>query len=83
MFFIDDLILRSLGISMPPGLDMIGTIEQIQKLAYKEMYNPEKIKDKIKENRLLYEFGELTREEYERTNAELMHNLKVAEEILR
>jgi hypothetical protein len=83
MFLIDDIILRSLGISMPPGLDMIGTIEQIQKQAYKEIYNPEKIKSQIKENRLLYEFGELTREEYERTNAELMHYLKVAEEILR
>jgi len=83
MFFIDDIILRSLGISMPPGLDMIGTIEQIQKQAYKEIYNPEKIKSQIKEVRLLYEFGELEREEYERTNAELMHNLKVAEEILR
>ena len=44
MFLIDDLMLRSLGISMPPGLDMIGTIEQIQKQAYKEMYNPEKIR---------------------------------------
>ncbi|MGD0954071.1 MAG: hypothetical protein ABR985_17055 [Methanotrichaceae archaeon] len=83
MFLIDDIILRSLGISMPPGLDMIGTIEQIQKQAYKEIYNPEKIKSQFKENRLLYEFGELTREEYERTNAELMHYLKVAEEILR
>jgi len=83
MFLIDDIILRSLGISMPPGLDMIGTIEQIQKQAYKEIYNPEKIKSQIQENRLLYEFGELTREEYERTNAELMHYLKVAEEILR
>jgi hypothetical protein len=83
MFLIDDLMLRSLGISMPPGLDMIGTIEQIQKQAYKEMYNPEKIKSQIKENRLLYEFGELEREEYERTNAELMHYLKVAEEVLR
>jgi hypothetical protein len=83
MFLIDDLMLRSLGISMPPGLDMIGTIEQIQKQAYKEMYDPEKIKSLIKENRLLYEFGELEREDYERTNAELMHNLKVAEEILR
>lgn len=80
MFFLDDLILRSLGISMPPGLDMIGTIEEIQKLAKKEIYNPEKIKSQIKENRLLYEFGELTREEYERTNAKLMQNLKVAEE---
>ena len=83
MFLIDDLMLRSLGISMPPGLDMIGTIEQIQRQAYKEIYNPEKIKSQIKENRLLYEFGELEREEYERTNAELMHYLKVAEEILR
>jgi len=80
MFFIDDLILRSLGVSMPPGLDMIGTMEEIQKLAQKEMYNPEKIKRQIKENRLLYEFGELTREEYERTNAKLIQILKAAEE---
>jgi hypothetical protein len=42
VFFIDDLILRSLGMSMPHGLDMIGTIEEIQKPAHKEMYNPEK-----------------------------------------
>ncbi|MFB3764031.1 MAG: gas vesicle protein GvpG [Methanotrichaceae archaeon] len=80
MFFTDDIILRSLGVSLPPGLDMIGTIEEIQKLAHKEMYNPEKIKGQIKENRLLYEFGELTREEYERTNAKLMQNLRMAEE---
>ena len=73
---------RSLG-NQCPGLDMIGTIEQIQMQANKVIYNPEKIKSKIKEVRLLYEFGELEREEYERTNAELMHNLKVAEEILR
>ena len=83
MFIIDDLILRSLGVPMPPGLDMIGIMEEIQKLANKEIYNPEKIKSKIKENRLLYEFGELTREEYERKNVELMNNLKVADEILR
>lgn len=83
MFIIDDLILRSLGVSMPPGLDMIGTIEEIQKFANKEMYNPEKIKSRIKENRLLYEFGELTREDYERTNAQLIHDLRVAEDLLR
>ena len=78
MFFLDDLLLRSLGISIP-GLDLIWTMEQIQKFAHKEMYNPEKIKNQIKENRLLYEFGELERDQYERTNSELMHKLKMAE----
>ncbi len=82
MFLLDDVALRSLGISLP-GLDLLWTFEQVRKFAYRDMYNPDKIKSQIKENRLLYEFGELTQEEYERTNAELMHNLKVAEEILR
>ncbi|MGA9099076.1 MAG: gas vesicle protein GvpG [Methanotrichaceae archaeon] len=78
MFFVDDLLLRSLGISVP-GLDLIWTVEQIQKFARKELYNPEKIKNQLKENRLLYEFGELTREDYEKKNSELMRKLKLAE----
>ncbi len=78
MFFVDDLLLRALGVSLP-GLDLIWTLEQIQKFAYKGYYNPEKIKNKIKETRLLYEFGELRREEYERKNSELMHKLELAE----
>jgi len=78
MFFVDDLLLRSLGISLP-GLDLIWTVEQIQKFARREQYNPEKIKSQLKENRLLYEFGELTREDYEKTNSELMRKLKLAE----
>ena len=78
MFFVDDLLLRSLGISLP-GLDLIWTMEQIQKFARKELYNPEKIKNQLKENRLLYEFGEKSREDYEKTNSELMRKLKLAE----
>ncbi len=78
MFLVDDLILRALGVSLP-GLDLIWTVEQIQKFAHREMYNPEKIKNQIKEKRLLYEFGEMTREEYERTNSLLIHKLKIAE----
>lgn len=78
MFILDDLLLRALGISMP-GLDLIWTVEQIQRFCHREMYNPEKIKNQLKENRLLYEFGERTREEYERTNSELMRKLKLAE----
>ncbi|HOV52020.1 MAG TPA: gas vesicle protein GvpG [Methanothrix sp.] len=80
MFFIDDLLLRSVGISLP-GLDMIWTLEQIQRYAYKEMYNSEKIKNQIKETRLLYEFGELERQEYERKNAELMQKLELAQRL--
>jgi len=80
MFFIDDLLLRSVGISLP-GLDMIWTLEQIQMYAYKEMYNSEKIKNQIKETRLLYEFGELERQEYERKNAELMQKLELAQRL--
>ena len=54
-------------------------MEQIQKFARKELYNPEKIKNQLKENRLLYEFGELTREDYEKKNSELMRKLKLAQ----
>ncbi len=78
MFFIDDMLLRSLGINLP-GLDMIWTLEQIQKFAYKDYYNLEKIKNQIKETRLLYEFGELDRKEYEQKNSDLMHKLELAE----
>ena len=48
-------------------------------MPYKGLYNPEKIKNQIKETSLLYEFGELTRQEYEQKNAELMHKLDLAQ----
>lgn len=78
MFILDDIVLRQVGISIP-GLDLLWTIEQIKNFAHREFYNPEKIKNKIKENRLLYEFAEVNREEYERTNNELLRKLKFAE----
>jgi len=78
MFLIDDIVLRSIGINLPV-FDLLWTFEQIQKYSMKEFYNPEKIKNRIKENRLLYEFGEVTREEYEKINSDLMRKLKIAE----
>jgi len=78
MFIVDDILLRQIGVSIP-GLDLLWTIEQIRNFAYKEFYNPEKIKNNIKENRLLYEFGEVERDEYERTNNELLRKLRMAE----
>lgn len=81
MFIIDDIVLRSIGISIP-GLDMIWTLEQIQKYALKGYYNPEKIRDQIKETRLLYEFGEIDRQEYEQMSSKLLHKLDVAQKVL-
>jgi len=78
MFIVDDILLRQISVSIP-GLDLLWTIEQIRNFAYKEFYNPEKIKNNIKENRLLYEFGEVERDEYERTNNELLRKLRMAE----
>ncbi|TAN45758.1 MAG: hypothetical protein EPN24_02020 [Candidatus Methanoperedens sp.] len=78
MFIIDDLLLRQVGVTIP-GLNLIWTLEQIRDFAYRELYNPEKIKTSIKENRLLFELGEITMDEYERTNAKLLQELKLAE----
>lgn len=76
-FIIDDIFLRMLGISIPP-FDMLWLLEQIRDHAYAEMYNPEKINNQLKENRLLFEFDEITEEEYKKKNEELNHKLKIA-----
>ncbi|MCO5383698.1 MAG: hypothetical protein NHB15_17815 [Methanosarcina barkeri] len=51
----------------------------MKNIAYKELYNPEKIKNKIKENQMLYEFGEISRNEFEETKSKLMEQLKFVE----
>jgi len=76
MFLIDDILLRSLGISIP-GLDMFWLFEQILYFTRKEMYD--QIKDKLKENRMLYELGEISDDDYMRINAKLVRQLKLAE----
>ena len=77
-FIIDDIFLRMLGISIPP-FDMIWLIETIRDTAIREAYDPEKIGDAIKENQMLYELGEIKKEEYERKHAELTEMLKLAQ----
>jgi len=81
MFLLDDILLKMLGISIP-GLDLISNIEIIRDFAYRELYNLDKIKNKIKENQMLYEFDELSMEEYEEKRTELMKQLKFAERVL-
>ena len=78
MFIIDDILLDQFGVRIP-GLNLIWTLEQIRDFAFREMYDPEKIKSKIKENRMLFEFGEVNKDEYEKNNAKLLQELKFAQ----
>lgn len=54
-------------------------IKQIRDYAESLMYDPEKISDQIKMNRMMYEFGEISKEEYERTRDDLMHKLRIVQ----
>ena len=76
MFLIDDILLRTLGFSIP-GLDMFWLFEQILYFTRKEMYD--QIKDKLKENRMLYELGEISDDDYTKINVYLVRQLKLAE----
>lgn len=79
-FIVDDIFLRMLGISIPP-LDMIWLMEEIRDYAYRELYDPEKINDQLKEIRLLYELGEISKEEYDKKNEELNRKLRIANRV--
>jgi hypothetical protein len=76
-FFVDDVFLRMLGISIPP-FDMIWLAETIRDFAIKEAYDPEKIKDEMRENQLLYELGEISKEDYECRQMDLIEKMKLA-----
>jgi len=81
MFLIDDLVLRAVGISLKP-FDMIWMLELLRNYALQEKYNIQKIDNQIKEKRLLFEIGEITREEYEEENKLLLEERQKAEEIM-
>ena len=73
-FFVDDLFLEMLGLSVPP-FDMIWLMETIMDYAddgrVKE--NQQRINSGLKENRLLFELGEISKEEYEKRDRTLCH----------
>jgi hypothetical protein len=63
-----------IGLSIPP-FDMIWLMETITDYADEARVKEtqQKINNEIRENRLLYELGEITKEEYDRRNSELNH----------
>ena len=77
VFFIDDILLRTIGISIPP-FDMIWLIETLEEYARETLQeDTRKITLKnLKENRLLYELGEITLEEYESKNEKINQRMK-------
>lgn len=77
-FLIDDILLRTLGISLPP-FDMLWLLETVTDYvddARREEIQ-RRINDKMKENRLLYELGEIGKEKYESRNRELSQQLRI------
>ena len=59
---------------------MIWMLELLRNYALQEKYNIQKIGSQIKENRLLFEMGEITKEEYEKEKELLLEERKKAEE---
>lgn len=73
-FFVDDLFLRMFGLSVPP-FDMIWLMETITDYVddarVKEIQ--QRIINELRETRLLFELGEITKEEYDKRNSKLNH----------
>ncbi|MFC3958718.1 gas vesicle protein GvpG [Halovivax cerinus] len=71
MIVVDDLLFRPI----------VSIANALHATALDELYDVEEIQDDIAENRLLFELGERSREEYERNRAALEAELDVAEEV--
>lgn len=77
MFILDDILLRAVGVSLPP-FDLLWIIERIKDFAEQQRYNVAEIADKIKENQLLFELGEISKAEHATREAELMTRWQIA-----
>lgn len=76
VFIVDDLLYN---LTVGP---FVFIFTQIKNHALREMYPLEKINDQIKENRMLFELGEIAKEEYEKKNAGLLEKREIAERVL-
>lgn len=82
MIIIDDLLLGMLGATLKP-FDMIWLLEVLRDYALKEKYNLEKINNEIKENRLLFEIGEMSEEEYKEKHELLLEKRETTKKIIK
>ena len=80
MLIIDDL-LKSLKVLVKP-FDIIWVMQLLRDYALKERYNIKQINNQIKENRLLFEIGEITEKDYKEKHKLLLEELETAKEVL-
>lgn len=81
MIIIDDVLINTLGATLKP-FDMIWLLEVVRDYALKEKYNLEKINNDIKENRLIFELGELSEEEYKEKHELLLEKRETTKKII-
>lgn len=71
MILVDDLLVKP----------FVSLLDILHAMVLEELYDIDEIRDEIKENQLLYELGERSREEYEQEKEELEAKLQAAEEV--
>lgn len=71
MIIVDDLLFQPI----------VGIANTLRTTALDELYDVEEIQDELSENRLLYELGERSREEYKLNREELEADLDAAQEV--
>jgi hypothetical protein len=71
MILVDDLLIKP----------FVSMLDILHAMVLEEMYSVSEIRDKIKENQLLYELGERAKPEYEQRKLGLETKLEVAEQV--
>ncbi len=63
-----------------PPFDPIWLLKTIRDFAEQQLYNVEEINDRIKENRMLFELGDIDKKTYEETEKIMKEKLEQAME---
>lgn len=69
MLLVDDLVVRP----------FVGLLEVLHGMAVRELYAVDELQDELKENRLRFEVGERSEDEYERRRDRLEQQLERAQ----
>jgi hypothetical protein len=68
MLIVDDLL-------MLPAKGLLGVFKAIYEQAYEEMYDPSKVQEQLMALQMQFEMDEITQEEYEARESELLDRL--------
>lgn len=71
MLLLDDLLIKP----------FVSLLDILHSMVIQERYDVDSLRDELKENRLLYEIGDKTQNEYETRKIMLESQLKTAEEV--